>query len=109
VNAGLVADAGGNLAQVSRQIKMKEEDYMEVFNPWNWNVQLLERMLESQNSMQKLDVAEGDILKDIQEVWVEAMSTMIAREKIEENKQQFEELVDNNNNLKQRERGNSEW
>jgi len=28
---------------------------------------LLERMLESKISMQKLDVAEGDILKDIQE------------------------------------------
>lgn len=59
--------------------------------------------------MQKLDVTEGDILKDIQEVWVEAMSIMVAREKIEENKQQFEELVDNSNNLKQRERGNTEW
>lgn len=30
---------------------MKEEDSMEDFNPWNRDVQLLERMLESQNSV----------------------------------------------------------
>ena len=47
VNAGLVADAGGNLAQMSSQIKMKEEDSVEEFNPWNIDAQLLERMLES--------------------------------------------------------------
>ena len=49
VSAGLVADAGGILAQMSSQIKMKEEDSMEEFNPWNKDVQLLERMLESQD------------------------------------------------------------
>jgi len=131
VNAHLVVDARGNLAQMSSQIKMKEEDSMEKFNPWNRKVQLLERMLESQNSMQKLDVAEGDILKHIQEVWVEAMSTVvhravtmeistmiararimstiIARVKVEEEEQQIKELVENNSNLKQCERGRTKW
>ena len=53
VSASLVADVGENLAQMSSQIKMKEEDYVEVFNPWNRDVKLLERMLESQDSIQK--------------------------------------------------------
>jgi len=60
VSASLVADAGGNLAQMSSQIKMKEEDFMEKFNPWNRDVQLLERMLKSRNSMQtEITMKEG--------------------------------------------------
>jgi len=38
VNAGLIADAGENLTQMSIQIKMKEDDSMKEFNPWNRNV-----------------------------------------------------------------------
>ena len=53
VSAGLVADAGGNLAQMSSQVKTVEEDSVEEFNPWSIDVQLLERILESQDSMQK--------------------------------------------------------
>lgn len=37
---------------MSTQIKMKEEDFVEEFNPWNRDAQLLERMLESHDSMQ---------------------------------------------------------
>ena len=77
------------------------------------------------NKEQKLDVAEGDILKDIQEVWLEAISitvpVVISRviveaevEKVEESNQQFKyewtmcsemqnvkvpKLVENNNKL----------
>jgi len=53
VGVGLVEDAGENLAQVNNQIKMEEEDSIEKFSPWNKDVQLLERMLESQYSMQR--------------------------------------------------------
>jgi len=52
VNADLVADARGNLAQVSNQIKMEEEDFVEEFNPWNRDAQFLERMLENHDSVQ---------------------------------------------------------
>jgi len=38
---------------MSSQVKMEKKDYVEVFNPWNRDVQLLEIMLESQDSMQK--------------------------------------------------------
>ena len=41
------------MAQMSSQIKMNVQDFVEVFNPWNRDVQLLERMLESQDSIQK--------------------------------------------------------
>jgi len=47
VNAGFVAIAGGDLAHVSSQVKMKEEDFMEEFNPWNKDVKLLEKMLNN--------------------------------------------------------------
>lgn len=52
MNASLVADVGGNLVKMDNQTKMEEEDFMEEFNPWNRDVQLLERMLESQDSVQ---------------------------------------------------------
>jgi len=44
VSAGLVADARGNLAQMSSQIKMKQEDFVEEFNPWNRDANFQERM-----------------------------------------------------------------
>jgi len=47
VGAGLVANDGGNLAQMRSQVKTVEEDSVEEFNPWNIDVQSLERMLES--------------------------------------------------------------
>ena len=120
VSAGLVAYAGGNLAQMSNQIKMKEEDYVEEFNPWNIDAQLLERMLESHDSVQiEIIMEEGKDEREAISVRVKAkvgarvraMSTMVAREKVEEkvrirklqreeNKQQFEEFVESNNNLK---------
>lgn len=124
VSAGLVADVGGNLAQMSSQIKIKEEDSMEEFNPWNRDAQLLERMLEIHDSVQtKIIMKEGKDEREALSVGVKAkvgarareMSIMVARAKVEEklnqqlqgesNLQQFEELVDNNDNLKQRERG----
>jgi len=49
LSTSLVADAGENLAWMSSQVKMVEGDSMEEFNPWNRDVQLLERMLESQD------------------------------------------------------------
>jgi len=56
---------------------MKEEkkDSMIVLSPWNENIKSLES--EFADKEQKIDVAEGDIYKDIQEVWVEAISTAI--------------------------------
>jgi len=52
MNAGFVADSRGNLAHMSNQIKMKEEEFVEEFNPWNRDAQLLERMLESHDLVQ---------------------------------------------------------
>jgi len=45
---------------MSSQIKMKEEYSVEEFNPWNRDAQLLERMLESHDSVQtKIIMKEG--------------------------------------------------
>jgi len=38
VSVGFVADDEENLAQMSSQINMKEEDFVEEFNPWNIDV-----------------------------------------------------------------------
>ena len=101
VSAGFVADARENLAQMSSQIEMEEEDFMENFNPWIRDVQLVERMLDSQDSMQKeTNMKEG---KD------EMVVDRIRQLQWEDNEQKFEELVNNNNNLRQRERGSSKW
>ena len=35
MSASFVADVGGDLAHMKNQIKMREEDYVEEFNPWN--------------------------------------------------------------------------
>ena len=53
MSAALVVDTRGNLSQMSSQVNMVEEDYVEEFNPWNRDVQLLERMLDSYDSMHK--------------------------------------------------------
>lgn len=108
VSAGLVAYVGGNLAQMSSQIKMKEEDSMEEFNPWKRDVKLLQRMMESRNSMQiEIIVKEG---KDEREA-SRTSEEQVRNQQLHSgsNQQQFEELVDNNNDLKQRKRGNNEW
>ena len=47
MSVGLAVDVGGNLAQMSSEIKNKEEDFVEEFNPWKRDAQLLDRMLES--------------------------------------------------------------
>lgn len=57
---GLVAYSRVNLAQVTNQIKMKEGDFVEVLYPWKRDVQLLKRMMDSQDSIQKeIIVKEG--------------------------------------------------
>lgn len=53
VSVGFVVDAGENLSQMSIQVKVEDKDYVEVFNPWNKDIMLLERMLENQDFMQK--------------------------------------------------------
>jgi len=61
---------------MSNQIKMKEENFVEVFNPWNRDVQLLERMLDNQDSIQKeIIMKEG---KDE----MEAKQVKISKEKV---------------------------
>ena len=44
-SAGFIANAGENLAQINSQVKMEEEDSVEIFNPWNRDIVLLESML----------------------------------------------------------------
>ena len=116
MSAGLVADVGGNLAQVSSQVKMVEEDYVEEFNPWNRDVQLLERMLESQDSMQKeIIMREGKDEREEEQVGmgekvrISGKQVRVRIRQLQREEQQIEELVNNNNNLKQRERGRSKW
>ena len=53
VNAGFVADAGENLTQLGSQVKEKEENSVEIFNPWNKEIELLEIMLKNQDSIQE--------------------------------------------------------
>jgi len=104
---------------------MKEGDSIEEFNPWNREVKLLERVLNSHDLVMK----EG---KDDREVVSIGVTTKVEANKIKVsirdsikvnievskaskakvgaskgNQQQFEEIVDSNNNLKQRERGRS--
>ena len=47
-----VANAGGDLAQLSH-LKIKEGNSMEEFNPWNRNVKMLERVLDSHDLIMK--------------------------------------------------------
>ena len=78
---------------MNNQIKMKEEDFVEEFNPWNKYAQLLERILESHDSVQiEIIMEEGKDEREAISVRVKekvgarvrAMSTMVAREKVEE-------------------------
>ena len=83
MNAGLVVDVGGNLAQMSSQIKMKEEDFVEEFNPWNRDAQSLERMLESHDSVQtEIIMKEGKDERDA--VSIKFKEKVGARAKVEE-------------------------
>lgn len=56
----------------------ENEDSMIVLSPWNENIKSLES--EFANKEHKIDVVEGDIFKDIQEVWVEAIYIVVPRE-----------------------------
>lgn len=114
VSAGLVVDAGKKLAQMSNQIKMKEENFVEVFNPWNRDVQLLERMLDNQDSIQKeIIMKEGKDEMEAKQVKISKEKVSVGKRvsdrirQLQREEHQFEELVDNSNNLKQRERGNN--
>jgi len=124
VSAGFVADAGGNLAQMNNQIKMKEEESVEEFNPWNKDVKFLERVLDSHDSIQEeIIIKEG---KDDREAESKEKVSIESKEKVgvnkakvgarekeeekvnqqlqtESNQQQIEQLVGSNSNLKQRE------
>lgn len=91
MKAGFVAITGGDLAQVSSRVKIKEEDFMEEFNPWNKDVKLLEKMLNSNDLIMK----EG---KDDREV--EKMASSKPKNKESKRKVSIE---DNNINLQQRE------
>lgn len=51
MNAGFIAGVGENLTQLSSQIQEEEENSVELFNPWNKEVELLEIMLNNQNSV----------------------------------------------------------
>ncbi len=52
--AGFVADVGGDLVQVNNQIKIREEDNsVEEINPWNGEINLLERMLNNHDLIMK--------------------------------------------------------
>lgn len=53
VNVGIIAGVEGHLTQLSSQMKEKDENSVEISNPWNEDVMLLERMLNDQNSVEK--------------------------------------------------------
>ena len=53
VSAGFIADAGVTLAQMNNQVKKEEENSVEIFNPWNKEIKLLEIMLKNQDSIQE--------------------------------------------------------
>lgn len=118
VSVGFVANARGDLAQVSH-LKMKEGDFVEEFNPWSRDVKLLERVMNSHDSVQEgkddreatskqkveANKAKVSIRDNIKASKVEvSKETKAKNEVIKENQQQIEELVDSNN-LKQKEGG----
>ena len=76
MSAGFVADVGEYLTQENSQMKEEKEDSMIVLSPWYKNIKSLESKFVDKE--QKLDVAEGDIFKDIQKVWVEAISIAVS-------------------------------
>jgi hypothetical protein len=64
---------------------MKEEDSVEEFNPWNRDVQLLERMLESHDSMQReIIMKEGK--DEREEASKESKKSKKSKEKVEQKK-----------------------
>ena len=52
MNAGFVVGAGENLTQLDSQMKEEEENSVDIFNPWNEEVELLEIMLNNQNCVE---------------------------------------------------------
>ena len=81
MSAGLFEDAGENLAHMRSHVKMEEEgkyagiseQHSDVFERNQVQMKLEDNLLfESKisNKQQKRDIVEGDIFKDIQEVWV---------------------------------------
>ena len=52
VNAGVIAGVEEHLTQLSSQMK-EEENYVEISNPWDEDVMLLEMMLNSLDSVQE--------------------------------------------------------
>lgn len=85
MSAGLVTDVGGNLAQMDNQTKMEEEDFMEEFNPWNIDVQLLERMLESQDSVQpEIILTEGKDERESVSIGIKVRARAKVGAKVEE-------------------------
>jgi len=109
---------------VNNQVKIKEEDFMEEFNPWNREVNLLEKVLNSHDSIMKegkddrevvsiankVEVskatkAKGEARKEkvgARKTEVKVSKAIGTRENEEEkvNQQRFKELVDKNTNLK---------
>ena len=110
VSAGLVANAGGNLAQTSSQVKTVEEDSVKEFYPWNKDVQLLERILDIHDSLQTekimkegKDEREAPRITEQVRISEEQVRVSDSIRQLQGEEHHFEELVDNNNNLKQRE------
>ena len=59
--ASFVENAGGYLTQVNNQIKIREqENYVEEINPWNGEINLLERMLNSHDLIMREVKDDGD-------------------------------------------------
>lgn len=53
VNACIIAGAEEHLNQLSSQMKEKNENSVEISNPWDEDIMLLELMLNDRNSMQE--------------------------------------------------------
>jgi len=89
VSVGFVANAGGDLAQMSSQMKMKEENSIEESNPCNKNVKLLERVLDSHDSIMKegKDDREEASIGDTTRVSIAKKAKAGTRAKEEENQQ----------------------
>ena len=41
------------MTQLGGQMKEEEKNYLDIFNPWNEEIELLEFMLNNQNSVQE--------------------------------------------------------
>lgn len=98
MNAGLVEDAGGDLAQVNNQTKVKEDNSMEELNPSSREINLLEKVLNNHDSI----VKEG---KDDREAVSEETKEKVGARKVEISKASKSRvsIEDNNENLKKNE------